>query len=53
MKSKEWDMEKKDVDRVKLNIKELLDDPEWLKQEQKEWQEKQKEEELDLEKAPF
>ena len=48
-------MEKKDIDRVKHNIKDLLDDPEWLKQEQKEWQEKQKkkEEELDLEEAPF
>ena len=55
MKTKEWDMEKKDIDRVKHNIKDLLDDPEWLKQEQKEWQEKQKkkEEELDLEEAPF
>ena len=55
MKPKEWDMEKKDIDRVKHNIKDLLDDPEWLKQEQKEWQEKhkKKEEELDLEEAPF
>ena len=48
-------MKKEDVDRVKQNIKELLDDPEWLKQEKLEWQEKQKkkEEELDLEEAPF
>ena len=55
MKSKEWDMKEKDVDRVKSNIKEILDDPQWLKQEQREWAEKQKkrEEELDLEEAPF
>jgi len=55
LKSKAWDMKKEDVDRVKQNIKELLDDPEWLKQEKLEWQEKQKkkEEELDLEEAPF
>ena len=55
LRPKEWDMEKADIDRVKLNIKALLDDPEWMKQEQKEWQEKakKKEEELDLEEAPF
>jgi len=55
MDFKKWDMEKKDVDRVKLNIKDLLADPEWLKEAQKEWQEKakKKEEELDLEEAPF
>ncbi len=57
MDYKKWDMEKKDVDRVKLNIKDLLADPEWMKQAQKEWQEeakkKKKEEELDLEEAPF
>tara|TARA_Y100001963_G_C6786627_1_gene453168 strand:+ start:615 stop:3029 length:2415 start_codon:yes stop_codon:yes gene_type:complete len=55
LRPKEWDMEKAEVERIKLNIKALLDDPEWLKREQQEWQEKIKknEEELDLEEAPF
>jgi len=54
MKSKEWDMKEENVNKVKSNIKELLADPEWMKQAELEWQEKQKKnEETELEEAPF
>ena len=48
---------KKDRDRLcfaRSNIKELVADPEWMKQAELEWQEKQKKnEETELEEAPF
>ena len=54
MKYKEWDMKEENVNKVKSNIKELLADPEWMKQAELEWQEKQKKnEETELEEAPF
>ena len=55
LKFKEWEMKEENVNRVKSNIKDLLADPEWMKQEALEWQQKQKkkEEELDLEEVPF
>ena len=53
MKFKEWDMKETDVDRVKNNLKELLADPEWMKQAELEWQEKQKKNEEETEEVPF
>ena len=53
MKPKEWEMKEENVNRVKSNIKELLADPEWMKQAELEWQEKQKKAEEETEEVPF
>ena len=52
---KEWGMTQKDVDIVKGKVKDLFEDPQWIKDQKKEWEEKQKkkEAELNLEEAPF
>lgn len=48
-------MTQKDVDIVKGKVKDLFEDPQWIKDQKKEWEEKskKKEAELDLEEAPF
>ena len=53
LKFKEWDMKEENVNRVKSNIKELLADPEWLKQAELEWAEKAKKAEKETEEVPF
>ena len=53
LKFKEWDMKEADVDRVKNNLKELLADPEWMKQAELEWAEKTKKAEEETEEVPF
>ena len=52
---KEWGMTQKDVDIVKGKVKDLFEDPQWIKDQKKEWEEKskKKEAELDLEEAPY
>ena len=52
---KEWGMTQKDVDIVKGKVKDLFEDPQFIKDQLKEWEEKQKqkEAELDLEEAPY
>ena len=45
---KEWGMTQKDVDIVKGKVKDLFEDPQWIKDQRKSGKKKKEEAELDL-----